>query len=75
MSDPATYRTKDEVEKHKELDPIAITKSRITERGYATEKELNEIDLKIKSQIKEAAAFAESSNLPPLEEMWSDVIS
>ncbi|MEM8833066.1 MAG: pyruvate dehydrogenase (acetyl-transferring) E1 component subunit alpha [Pseudomonadota bacterium] len=74
MSDPAKYRTKDEVDLQKENDPIAKLKSLILETKEVSEDDLKKIDKEIKARIKEAAEFAqESPELPP-EDLWTDVL-
>lgn len=74
MSDPAKYRTRDEVQKMRaEHDPIDQCKQRILEAGYAKEAELKEIDKEIKSQIAEAEEFAMSSPEPDMAELYTDV--
>ncbi|AWN81935.1 pyruvate dehydrogenase (acetyl-transferring) E1 component subunit alpha [Candidatus Cardinium hertigii] len=64
MSDPATYRSKDEVATYKAEDPILKLKQFVLENGMITERELKAIDHKIKDKINEAVAFAESSPWP-----------
>lgn len=73
MSDPATYRSKDEVESHKQRDPITYAKSFVLERGMLTESDLKLIEDKVKAQVKEAVAFAEASLQPDSKELFTDV--
>jgi pyruvate dehydrogenase E1 component alpha subunit len=73
MSDPAKYRTKEELEDYKSKDPIEQVKATILERKIATEQELEEIDNKIKEQVNEAVKFAEESPYPTPEEAYKDV--
>ncbi|MDH5610373.1 MAG: pyruvate dehydrogenase (acetyl-transferring) E1 component subunit alpha, partial [Cyclobacteriaceae bacterium] len=61
MSDPAKYRTKEELEEYKMRDPIEQVKKTILSKKYATEEELKEIDAKIKERIGEAVTFSEES--------------
>ncbi len=74
MSDPAKYRTKDEVDTQKDNDPIIKIKNMILESGEISEGELKQIDKDIKTRIKEAAEFAEQSPELPPEELWTDVL-
>jgi pyruvate dehydrogenase E1 component alpha subunit len=73
MSDPAKYRTKEELEDYKSKDPIEQVKATILDRKIATEQELEEIDNKIKEQVNEAVKFAEESPYPTPEEAFRDV--
>lgn len=73
ISDPAKYRTKEEVEGYKEQDPIIQCMKAILEKDYATEEELKEIEKKVKDQVEEAIKFADESDFPPVEEALKDV--
>lgn len=74
MSDPAKYRTKEEVSSMKdERDPILNMKSILMEMDIE-ENDLKEIDKEIKSIIKDSATFAQESPEPPLEDLWTDVL-
>jgi len=73
ISDPAKYRTKEEVEEYKEQDPIVQCMKVILEKEYATEEELKEIEKKVKDQVEEAIKFADESDFPPVEEALKDV--
>lgn len=73
MSDPAKYRTKEEVEEYKNQDPIEQVRATILKKKIATEAELKEIDVKIKGQVKEAVDFAEQSPFPDPSEAYKDV--
>ncbi len=73
MSDPAKYRTKDEVENYKAQDPIAQVKATILEHEFATEDELKAIDKRIKDIVAESVKFAEESPYPDPSEAYKDV--
>lgn len=74
MSDPAKYRTKEEVSCMKEeRDPITNVKTMLTEMSV-DEDELKEIDKEIKAIVKDAATFAQESPEPPAEDLWTDVL-
>jgi pyruvate dehydrogenase E1 component alpha subunit len=73
MSDPGKYRSKEEVEEYKQLDPIESVKDTILKNKIATEKELEAIDEKIKLQVEEAVKFAEESPFPPAEDLYTDI--
>ena len=73
MSDPAKYRTRDEVDKiRKTSDPIEYIKSLLNKMGVE-EKTLKEIDTDIKSVIAEAATFAQNSPEPSENELFTDI--
>jgi pyruvate dehydrogenase E1 component alpha subunit len=75
MSDPAKYRTKDEVNRMRsEHDPIDHLRSRLIEEGIAGEAELREIDREVKDRVAEAAQFAQDSPEPDEQELWTDVL-
>jgi pyruvate dehydrogenase E1 component alpha subunit len=72
VSDPAKYRTKEEVEEYKEKDPIKVIEQLILTKKYASEKDLQEIKDKIRSEIDAAVEFAEQSPLPDPSELFTD---
>lgn len=73
MSDPAKYRTKDEVEEYKQKDPIEMVRKSILEKKYATEEDLEKIEKKIKTEVAECVKFAEESDFPDPQEAFRDV--
>lgn len=73
MSDPAKYRTKEEVEEYKKQDPIEQVRDTILKNKYATEAELKAIDDRIKDQVMEAVTFSEESNFPPASDAYTDI--
>lgn len=73
MSDPQKYRTKEEVEEYKNLDPIEQVLKVILEKKWATEKQIEEINAKVEKMIEEAVKFAEDSPLPDADELYEDV--
>ncbi len=72
VSDPAKYRTKEEVEAYKEKDPVKVTEKNILDNKIATEKEIEEIKSKIKAEIAEAMEFAENSEYPDPSGLYED---
>lgn len=75
MSDPAKYRTKDEVEKmREERDPIANLSATLQEEYGVKQNELQKMDKAIKAQVEEAITFAKNSPEPSAEELWTDVM-
>ncbi|RMD62909.1 MAG: pyruvate dehydrogenase (acetyl-transferring) E1 component subunit alpha [Alphaproteobacteria bacterium] len=74
MSDPAKYRSKEEVQKvRQERDPIERLRALILEQGAADEAGLKEIDREVKAIISEAAEFAQNSPEPDPSELYTDV--
>ncbi|MGF1543705.1 MAG: pyruvate dehydrogenase (acetyl-transferring) E1 component subunit alpha [Parvularculaceae bacterium] len=74
MSDPAKYRTREEVDDMREKnDPIRRCEIRIRDGGHADEDALKAIDTEIKGIVKEAAEFAQTSPEPNPEELYTDV--
>jgi pyruvate dehydrogenase E1 component alpha subunit len=73
MSDPAKYRSKEEVEQYKQRDPIEVVKQSILSKKYATEKDLEAIDHKIHEQVEESVKFAEESKYPDPSEALKDI--
>ncbi|HEV2551474.1 MAG TPA: pyruvate dehydrogenase (acetyl-transferring) E1 component subunit alpha [Stellaceae bacterium] len=74
MSDPAKYRSKDEVSRmRQEHDPIDQVKKRLIDGGMADEAKLKDIDKEIKDVITAAADFAQQSPEPDPAELWTDV--
>ncbi len=72
MSDPAKYRTKEELEEYKNQDPIEQVKQTIIKNKWATEENLKEIDKEIKDQVQKAVDFAEESPWPEASEAYTD---
>ena len=64
MSDAQHYRTKEEVEEYKKIDPITQVKDIILSKKYATQKQLDLIDSSVKERVSECEKFAESSPYP-----------
>ncbi|WP_316014547.1 pyruvate dehydrogenase (acetyl-transferring) E1 component subunit alpha [Roseobacter sp. HKCCA0434] len=74
MSDPAKYRTREEVQKmREERDPIEGVKQMLLTGDHATEEELKEVDKEIKAVVNEAAKFAQDSPEPDVDELYTDI--
>ncbi|PLS20776.1 pyruvate dehydrogenase (acetyl-transferring) E1 component subunit alpha [Neptunicoccus cionae] len=74
MSDPAKYRTREEVQKVKsEKDPIDHVRDLLVTGKHATEDELKAIDKEVKKIVSEAADFATESPEPALDELFTDI--
>ncbi len=73
MSDPAKYRSKEEVEEYKAKDPIESVKETILRKKYANEAWVEEINEKVKAIVDESVRFAEESPWPEAQELYTDV--
>lgn len=73
MSDPAKYRTKEEVEEYKQKDPIEQVLATIRKNKYATDQEIEAIEERVKQQVEESVKFAEESPFPAPEDLYKDV--
>jgi pyruvate dehydrogenase E1 component alpha subunit len=73
MSDPAKYRTKEEVEDYKKKDPLEVVKSTMLKNKFADEKWFDEMETKIETIINDSVEFAENSAWPDPEALWEDV--
>ncbi len=67
------YRTKDEVQKWRQRDPIGLLEHKLLERGVIEEDDIEEIKDEMKETIDEITTFADESEEPPLEELYADV--
>ena len=74
MSDPAKYRTREEVQDMREKhDPIEGAKAALIARGFAEDK-LKDIDKRVRAEVTAAADFAESSPEPEPSELYTDIL-
>jgi pyruvate dehydrogenase E1 component alpha subunit len=67
VADPAKYRTREEVQKAMERDPIQVLAQRIGTLGIANAEQLRALDDEAKAQVQDAVEFAETSPLPAPE--------
>jgi pyruvate dehydrogenase E1 component alpha subunit len=74
MSDPAKYRTKEELtEVREKRDPIENFGRKLIERGLVNEQDLKQMDAEVKRVVVEAAEFATESPEPALSELYTDI--
>jgi pyruvate dehydrogenase E1 component alpha subunit len=73
MSDPAKYRTKDEVIEYQKIDPIEVVKETILKNKYMTQKELDAMDEEIEKEVADSVEFADNSPFPDASELYTDV--
>ncbi|WFP61009.1 pyruvate dehydrogenase (acetyl-transferring) E1 component subunit alpha [Mesorhizobium sp. WSM4904] len=75
MSDPAKYRSKEEVQKMRsERDPIEQVRVRLLDKKWASEDELKAIDKEVRDVVADAAEFAQNDAEPDPSELWTDVL-
>ncbi|MDQ0453724.1 pyruvate dehydrogenase (acetyl-transferring) E1 component subunit alpha [Rhizobium paknamense] len=75
MSDPAKYRSKDEVQKMRsEHDPIEQVKARLLELNWATEDDLKQIDKDVRDIVADSADFAQADPEPDVSELYTDIL-
>jgi len=73
MSDPASYRTKEELEKYRLDDPISRLRAQLTREGKLTNDQFDEIDKKAKQAALDSVKFAEESPELPVEDVFKYV--
>ncbi len=75
MSDPAKYRTKEEVQKMRsEHDPIEQVRARMLDKGLVGEDELKQIDKDVRAIVNESAEFAQNAPEPDASELYTDIL-
>ncbi|MCH2082798.1 MAG: pyruvate dehydrogenase (acetyl-transferring) E1 component subunit alpha [Saprospiraceae bacterium] len=72
VSDPAKYRTKEEVQDYKDRDPIKMIEALIIDKKLATADEIKAIKADVKAEIDACVKFAEASSYPDAEELYTD---
>lgn len=73
MSDPGNYRTRTEIEKHQERDPIKLFTASLREKNILTDDRLAAIEEEVREQVERAARFADESPEPDPAELYTDV--
>jgi pyruvate dehydrogenase E1 component alpha subunit len=73
MSDPGNYRTRAEIEKYQERDPIKLFTAALKENKVLTDLDLSDMEAAIKEQIEQALRFAEESPEPDPKELYTNV--
>lgn len=73
MSDPGNYRTRTEIEKHQERDPIKLFTASLKEKGILTDERLASIEKDVREQVEHAARFADESPEPDPSELYTNV--
>jgi pyruvate dehydrogenase E1 component alpha subunit len=73
MSDPGNYRTRAEIEKHQERDPIKMFTATLKENGVLTDQNIAEFEAQVKEEVEGAIRFAEESPEPDPSELYTHV--
>jgi pyruvate dehydrogenase E1 component alpha subunit len=73
MSDPGKYRTRAEIEKYQERDPIKVFTATLKERSIISDSDIAEIEAQVKEEVDRAVKFADESPLPDPQELYTDV--
>jgi pyruvate dehydrogenase E1 component alpha subunit len=75
MSDPGNYRTRDEIAKYQERDPIVLFKETLSTSGVLSEDDFEEIENKAAEAVERAVKFSDESPLPDESELLTDVLA
>ncbi|MDX1916925.1 MAG: pyruvate dehydrogenase (acetyl-transferring) E1 component subunit alpha [Rickettsiaceae bacterium] len=73
MSDPAKYRTKEEVESYKSIDPIATLREKLEKMLKNSDAKLQEIEKEVKQIIADSVSFCENSQEPSIDELMTEI--
>ncbi|PYS25152.1 MAG: pyruvate dehydrogenase (acetyl-transferring) E1 component subunit alpha [Acidobacteria bacterium] len=73
MSDPGKYRTRAEIEKYQERDPIKMFANKLKEQNVITDADIAGLEKEIKEEVEHAARFADASPLPDPSELYTNV--
>jgi pyruvate dehydrogenase E1 component alpha subunit len=73
MSDPGNYRTRAEIERHQERDPLKLFSASLKEEGVLSDAEFQKIEAEVKEQVEKSVRFAEESPLPDPKELYTDI--
>src|SRR5437764_5507385 len=69
MSDPGKYRTRAEIEKYQERDPIKVFTKTLKDNGFLSDRDIAEIEAQVKDEVEKAVRFADESPLPDPKEL------
>lgn len=75
MSDPGNYRTREEIEKYKEKDPLLLFRARLMDEGILTEAIFDKIDEQMQAEAQDSYDFADSSPEPEISEIYDDIFT
>jgi pyruvate dehydrogenase E1 component alpha subunit len=75
MSDPGNYRTRAEIERHQQRDPIKLFTESLIENGVVDQKAIDEIEQRVRGEVEQSVKFAEESPLPDPKELYTNIYS
>ncbi len=75
MSDPGQYRTRAEIEKHQERDPIKVFTESLKQQGVIDDEGVGDIERRVREEVERALKFADASPEPAPEELYTDIYS
>ena len=73
MSDPGNYRTRAEIEKYQERDPIKVFTTSLKDKGVVDDAAVKEIEDQVRAEVERAVKFADESPEPAPEELFTDI--
>jgi pyruvate dehydrogenase E1 component alpha subunit len=73
MSDPGHYRTRAEIERYQERDPIKVFGGNLRQKGLLDDEGLKEIEARVREEVERSVKFADSSPEPAPEELFTDI--
>jgi pyruvate dehydrogenase E1 component subunit alpha len=73
MSDPGNYRTRAEIEKYQERDPIKIFTKQLKDSGVIKDSDIADIEAQVKEEVEHSVKFADESPLPDPSELYTDI--
>src|SRR5687767_5695825 len=73
MSDPGNYRTRAEIEKYQERDPLKLFATSLKEEGVLSDEEFKSMDTEVREEVDQSVKFAEESPLPAPEELYTNI--
>ncbi|MGH9914732.1 MAG: thiamine pyrophosphate-dependent enzyme, partial [Pyrinomonadaceae bacterium] len=73
MSDPGNYRTRVEIEKYQERDPVKLFLSNLKEKKVIDDQAYSEMDKQVRAEVENAVRIADESPLPEAGELYTDV--
>ena len=75
MSDAMKYRTKEEMEKAKQRDPIGLYQVKLRERGILSQEQIERLEQEVADEINQATSQADADPMPELEARFEDVLA
>jgi pyruvate dehydrogenase E1 component alpha subunit len=73
MSDPGNYRTRAEIEKYQERDPLKVFAATLRDENILSDKDYEAMEKQVQADVEHALRFADESPLPEPEKLYTDV--